>query len=160
MRLRQVKLEDFVNYKKISLFLGTCFCDWKCCIEQKVDLSVCQNTRLVQSIITNYSPKEIYHDMYCASSLHQAIVFGGLEPMLQFNEMLDVIDYFRQNTQDDIIIYTGYEPTEIQQSIEQIKRYPNIFMKFGRFKLNSPHHIDPVLGVELASENQRGVKIS
>lgn len=160
MRLRQVKLEDFVNYKKISLFLGTCFCDWKCCTEQKVDLSVCQNTRLVQSAIIEYSPKDIYHDMYCASSLHQAVVFGGLEPMLQLNEMLDVIDYFRKNTQDDIIIYTGYEPTEIQQSIEQLKRYPNIFMKFGRFKLNSTHHIDPVLGVELASENQRGVKIS
>ena len=160
MRLRQVKLEDFVNYKKISLFLGTCFCDWKCCTEQKVDMSVCQNTRLIQNNITEYSPQSIYRDMYCASSLHQAVVFGGLEPMLQFNEMLEVIDYFRHNIMDDIVIYTGFEPTEIQQSIKQLKKYPNIYMKFGRFNINSAHHIDPVLGVELASENQRGVKIS
>ena len=26
--------EDFVNYKKPSMFLGTCFCDLKCCREK------------------------------------------------------------------------------------------------------------------------------
>ena len=29
MNLKGVKLEDFVNYKKPSMFLITCFCDWK-----------------------------------------------------------------------------------------------------------------------------------
>ena len=41
-----------------------------------------------------------------------------------------------------------------------LKKYSNIIIKFGRFIPNQKPHYDPVLGVELASDNQYGEKIS
>lgn len=39
--------EDFTNYKEPSLFLGTAYCDWKCCKDAGYD--VCQNKNLAAS---------------------------------------------------------------------------------------------------------------
>ena len=80
--------------------------------------------------------------------------------MLQIEEVLEVIDYFRQRTDDPIIIYTGYTSDEIGPKLNKLRRYKNIIVKFGRFIPNQEPHRDDVLGVMLASNNQYAKKIS
>lgn len=41
-----------------------------------------------------------------------------------------------------------------------LKKYKNIIVKFGRYIPNQKKHFDPVLGVELASDNQHAEKLS
>jgi len=41
MRIKTIKDEDFVNYKKASMFIGTATCDFKCCKEAGIPLEVC-----------------------------------------------------------------------------------------------------------------------
>ena len=40
MRVKGIIEEDFVNYKVPSMFINTCFCDFKCCTELGLDLSL------------------------------------------------------------------------------------------------------------------------
>ena len=80
--------------------------------------------------------------------------------MDSFDEVLDFISVLRKYSDSDVILYTGYYKSEIEDKIEQLQKFPNIIIKFGRFKPNESHHIDPILGVELASTNQYAEKIS
>ena len=41
MLIKDIIDEDFINYKKPSMFIGTVKCDWKCCIEGKFDKKIC-----------------------------------------------------------------------------------------------------------------------
>ena len=76
--------------------------------------------------------------------------------------MCVIIDMLRNHLfcNDDVVIYTGYNKEEIADKIEVLKKFKNIIIKFGRFIPNSKKKYDEVLGVELASENQYGEKIS
>lgn len=160
MRLRGIVFEDFVNYKKPSLFLITMSCDWKCCKEAGIPISVCQNSELMKSDVKEYSDESIYK-AYSTNNISQAIVIGGLEPMLQLEELINLIKTFRGNGCDDpIIIYTGFNKTEILYQVEQLKMFKNIIIKFGRYVENSNPIYDDVLGVTLASDNQYAEKIS
>ena len=38
MRVKGIIEEDFVNYKVPSMFINTCFCDFKCCTELGLDV--------------------------------------------------------------------------------------------------------------------------
>lgn len=160
MRLRGIVFEDFVNYKKPSLFLITSSCDWKCCKEAGIPISVCQNSELMKSEVKEFSDESIYK-AYSTNNISRAIVIGGLEPMLQFEELINLIKTFRENGCDDpIIIYTGFNKTEILYQVEQLKMFKNIIIKFGRYVENSNPIYDEVLGVTLASDNQYAEKIS
>lgn len=160
MRLRGIVFEDFVNYKKPSLFLITTSCDWKCCKEAGIPISVCQNSELMKLDVKEYSDESIYK-AYSTNNISQAIVIGGLEPMLQMEELINLIKTFRGNGCDDpIIIYTGFNKTEILYQVEQLKMFKNIIIKFGRYVENSNPIYDEVLGVTLASDNQYAEKIS
>lgn len=151
--------EDFVNYKKPSMFISSCFCDWKCCTESNIPITTCQNCELAQSPTIDISLESIYA-RYINNPISKALVIGGLEPMLQKEQFYDLIAHFRNNgCKDDIVIYTGYEPNEIADFIERIKPFGNIIIKFGRFKPNHTPHYDEVLGIKLCSDNQRGVQI-
>ena len=45
MRVKNIIEEDIVNYKETSMFISTCFCDWKCCTEIGADIcSRCPST--------------------------------------------------------------------------------------------------------------------
>ena len=46
MKLKGFVEEDFVQYKKPSMFLGTTKCNWKCCTELGLCNDICQNTPL------------------------------------------------------------------------------------------------------------------
>lgn len=161
MRVTNIVYEDFVNYKKPSMFLGSISCDFKCCVEGEFETTVCQNSSLAHAKITNISNYEIYNK-YIQNPITKAIVIGGLEPMLQWNEVLDLIYFFRANgCDDDFVIYTGYTEDELEQTVLcNFKNFKNIIFKFGRFRMNEPHHYDEVLGVELASPNQYAKRIS
>lgn len=160
MRVKGITVEDFVNYKLPSLFIGSCFCNWKCCNEQGLDISVCQNQSLAQAPIIDMADEDIY-EMYVSNPITQAVVIGGLEPMQQFDELINLISRFRHNGEMcPFVIYTGYEPCEIPLKIKCLKALPNIIIKFGRYALNNKPHYDDVLGVKLASDNQYGEVIS
>lgn len=160
MKIRNLVAEDFVNYKKPSMFIITCYCDFKCCHELGIDESICQNEPLVQSEVKELS-NAYFFDFYSNNPITKSIVFGGLEPFLQFEELLSFVQYFRdRNCLDDIVIYTGYYKEEIEDKIQKLQEYPNIIIKYGRFIPNQESHFDEVLGVKLASENQYAEKIS
>lgn len=160
MRLKALVDEDFVNYKKPSMFLGTMTCNWKCCVEQGLDNSICQNSRLATSKMIEVPTDEIFR-RYTSNPITEAIVIGGLEPFMQFNELIEFVSTFRSNQCfDDIVIYTGYYPDEISQEIKVLKKYKNIIVKFGRYVPNHEKHFDEVLGVCLASNNQFAEKVS
>lgn len=149
--------EDFTNYKYPSLFLGTCYCDWKCCKDAGYD--VCQNKELAKGPFKELSIEKIY-DRYKNNPITKAIVIGGLEPFMQFEEVFNLIKYFRDNKDNSIfIIYTGYNKEEIQNFINTLIPLKNIIIKFGRYIPNSSSHYDDILGIKLASSNQYAEKI-
>ena len=81
--------------------------------------------------------------------------------MLQFEEVKALIKKFRDNgCNDEFVIYTGYNKNEISSQIEALKQFKNIIVKFGRFVPGQEKHFDDVLGVYLASPNQRAERIS
>ena len=160
IKLKGVVLEDFVNYKDPCMFLITCHCDWKCCIEANIPISVCQNSSLVSSSIKEYSYQSLLN-AYKANDITKAICFGGLEPVIQIDEIIGMIDYFRNNgIKDTFIIYTGYNKAEIAEHVDRLKQYSNIIIKYGRYVPNDKEHIDNVIGVALASSNQCAERIS
>ena len=162
MRIKGLVDEDFVNYKKPSMFISTCTCDFKCCREQGLDISICQNSDLNQQQSFTIPDEEIYQ-RYINNDITSAIVVGGLEPFKQTFELYQLLNCFRHHgCYDDFVIYTGYEPDELGKGI-LISLYNygrgNILIKFGRYIPNQTPHYDEVLGVKLASDNQRGVRI-
>ncbi len=160
IHLKGVVMEDFVNYAKPSLFLITCKCDWKCCHEANIPITVCQNEPVVRQVTKEFLISSIYK-AYIDNEITKAVVIGGLEPILQFEEVLSLLDYFRkQNCNDDFVIYTGYYKEEIEKEIEQLKKYPNVILKYGRYKPNSVSRFDDVLQITLVSDNQYAERIS
>ena len=144
--------EDFTNYKEPSLFLGTAYCDWKCCKDAGYD--ICQNKNLAASKKINITIETLYN-RYKNNQLTSAIVLGGLEPFMQFKDIYDLIAYFRgQGDESYFIIYTGYNENEIGPEISKLRPLKNIIVKFGRYIPNQKSHYDEILGVNLASDNQ------
>ena len=157
MKVKNIIFEDFVNYKKPSMLIGFPKCSFKC--EKECGSQVCQNSKLAKSPDIEISYDNIIN-RYLKNNISEAIVCGGLEPFDSWRDLLLLINAFRLYVDDDIVIYTGYNKEEIKEKIHQLKQYPNIIIKFGRFIPNQPHHIDEILGVELASPNQYAEKIS
>lgn len=161
MLVRDIKDLDYQNYRKPSMFIGTCWCDFKCCKEQGLDLSVCQNSHLYLQPtieILNYRIVQRYLD----NPLTKAIVFGGMEPLKQADEVLEVIRVLREDAccDDDVVIYTGYDMEEAASIVGDHyfsdQADPHIVWKFGRYRPDLPSYYDETLGVMLASSNQYG----
>lgn len=151
--------EDFVNYKKPSMFIGMGTCDWKCCKEGGSDNSICQNSALAQSPNIEIDLIGLADD-YMSNYITESVVIGGLEPFTDFETLLRIVQEFRQHTNDDIVIYTGYYAREIIDQLIVLSDYDNIILKFGRYVPNDEQEkLDPVLGVKLSSSNQFGAKL-
>ena len=157
MKIKYIIDENFQDYKKPSMMLATCYCDWKCLKELNLDISICQNSQIAQQKNIEVSIESIIN-RYLNNPITRAVVIGGLEPMLQFEEVLEFVKQFRKYSNDDIVIYTGYYPEEIQDKIKELIQYKNIIIKFGRYIPNKDKRFDEVLGVWLASDNQFAVK--
>ena len=141
------------------MFIATCYCDFKCCKELNLDICICQNSPIAKSKIIDVNNSKIVK-RYLKNKLTEAIVFGGLEPFKQFEELYELISEFRKHTEDYIIIYTGYYENELVEEIKALKEFKNIIIKFGRYIPGQEVHYDKTLGVNLANKEQYAKKIS
>lgn len=157
MIVKGLKDEDFVNYKKPSMFIAFPSCTWKC--ERECGKKVCQNSTLATSPSIKIEPQGIVQ-RYIDNLITKAFVFGGLEPLDSWKDLMALIDAIRSETSDDIVIYTGYKKEEIENQLQHLHKYPNIIIKFGRYIPDQEKHYDDVLGIYLASDNQYAEKIS
>lgn len=157
MIIKQLLDEDFVNYKKPSMFIGFPTCSWKC--DRECGMQVCQNSALASSPIKNIEFKTIVN-RYINNPITSSVVCGGLEPFDTWEDLHTLITYLRVSTQDDIVIYTGYYKEEIEEYIDKLKVFSNIIIKYGRFIPNHEKHFDKMLGVYLASDNQYAERIN
>ena len=157
MIIKGIQEEDFINYKKPSMFISFSSCTWKC--EKECGKKVCQNGTLATTQNINIGVKTIVNK-YINNPITKSIVCGGLEPFDTFDDLLQLIAYLRVSTDDDIVIYTGYYKEEIADRITLLSKYKNIVIKYGRYIPNQEKHYDDVLGVYLASSNQYAERIS
>jgi hypothetical protein len=159
MLVKDVRDEDFVNYKKAAMFIACPTCTFKCDKENWCQL--CQNMALVKTPTININNEELAQ-RYLNNPITHAIVFGGLEPFDTFDDVFDFIKCVREthHCDDDIVIYTGYNHNEISEQIHLLRNYINIIIKYGRFRPNEKAHFDSILGINLISNNQYAEKIS
>lgn len=155
MLIKSFKDEDFVNYKKPSMFIIMPHCSFKC--DKENGCLMCQNSSLVHEP-THDVDTELLVRRYLHNPITKAVVFGGLEPFDTAEEMSNFIDILRAayGRNDDIVIYTGYTEEELadNQYHNWIISRRNIVIKYGRFRPNQTPHYDEVLGVNLVSDNQ------
>lgn len=152
MTIKFLTDEDFLQYKKPSMFIGFPKCTFKCSAE------LCQNSALANSPNIEIDGHKIV-ERYINNPITEAIVFGGLDPFDTKEDVFNLISLIREKTNDDIVIYTGYTEEECSKWImDYIKNIPNIIIKYGRYVPNKELHFDEVLGVKLASPNQYAVK--
>ena len=158
MKIIDIVQEDFLQYKLPSMFILFPYCTMKC--EKDCGKQCCQNRDLLAfAYKPDVSTSEIV-SWYVKNDITKAIVLGGLEPFDSFNDVKNLITEFRKITLDDIVIYSGYKEDEITKQVEELKEYPNIIIKFGRYVPNEKPHLDDLLGVYLSSNNQYAKKIS
>lgn len=155
MLIKSFKDEDFVNYKKPSMFIIMPICSFKC--DKENNCLMCQNSSLVHEPTHSVETEVLIH-RYITNPITKAIVFGGLEPldsMAELEHFINILRY-KYDCNDDVVIYTGYteEETELMPPFQQILNYGNIVVKYGRFRPNQESHYDEILGVNLCSDNQ------
>ena len=155
MLIKSFKDEDFVNYKKPSMFIIMPHCSFKC--DKENGCLMCQNSSLVHEP-THDVDTELLVRRYLHNPITKAVVFGGLEPFDTAEEISNFIDILRAayGRNDDIVIYTGYTEEELadNQYHNWIISRRNIIIKYGRFRPNQTPHYDEILGVNLVSDNQ------
>lgn len=159
MIIKGVVDEVFQDYKKCSMLIEMPYCTFKCLKELNLPISICQNCELENQANVNLNINDLI-DRYVNNDLTEAIIFAGLEPMDSFSDILEFIDEFRKVLNDEIVVYTGFDESEIYDKITLLSQYKNVIMKFGRFIPNQEPHYDEILGVNLASNNQYARRIS
>ena len=124
-------------------------------------MSVCQNDAWRGSAAIAMDD-DIIIRRYLSNDITKALCFAGLEPFEQFDELLCLVSKLRTeyHCNDTVVIYTGYNLTEIMPEVDTLKKFENIIIKFGRYVPNQSKHFDEVLGVYLASDNQYAERIS
>ncbi len=161
MLIKNLVDEDFVNYRKVSMFIGCHSCTFKC--DKMCGKQVCQNSALAIAPDIEVSIDRLVQ-RYLGNIYSQAVVFGGLEPFDDYDNLMAFITELRKHSSDDIVIYTGYTKDEINSLfpsfIIKMKETENIVVKFGRFIPDQKPHYDEVLGVNLQSDNQYAERIS
>ena len=153
MLIKGLISEDFVNYKKPAMTIMFPYCTFKCGTEY------CQNSPLSKAEDIEMDITDIVI-RYLNNPITESVVMQGLEPFDSWDDLIEFVKQLRESTDDDIVIYTGYYKEEIIDKVETLCKYKNIVIKFGRYIPNQEKHYDEVLGVYLASSNQRGEKIS
>lgn len=144
---------DIVNYKKTCMFIGAGYTCSRGCKD-------CQNDKLKGTKPYEVEPSNIVYQ-YMSLPIVHAVVFGGLEPMEDIDNIVEWIKAFRQQTNDDIVIYTGdnIDSERVKNFISLVKEYPNIIIKAGAYYPGDEPHVDSVLGIKLASNNQKAYRI-
>jgi hypothetical protein len=157
MLIKGIIDEDFINYKKPCMVIEFPYCSFKC--DKECGKQVCQNGALANSPNINIERMDLIN-RYLKNDITQSIVMQGLEPFDSWDDLISFIFLFRCYSDDDIVIYTGYNLSELEEKVELLSYFDNIIIKFGRYIPNQQSHYDSVLGVNLASNNQYAIKIS
>lgn len=160
MKIKNIIDEDFTNYKKPNMFIAFPYCTFKC--DKECGKPVCQNSELANAPDININIKEIVQ-RYINNPITTAIVMGGLEPFDSWDDLWRLIVEFRHFTTDDIVIYTGYTEEEVYNMrfiTSNLRQFPNIIIKFGRFNPKYPPKYNELLGIELATGNQCARRVS
>lgn len=160
MIIKKLIDEDFVNYKKPSMVIAFPHCTFKC--DKECGKQVCQNSLLAKSVDINIAVGDVIQ-RYILNPITKAVVIQGLEPLDDMDQLEYFIISFRVDSEDDIVVYTGYnkEESEFIDFYNWIKenRIKNVIVKHGRFIPNRHTIYDDVLGVMLASDNQKAMLI-
>lgn len=151
--------EDFVNYKKPSMFIIFPYCTFKC--EKEAKVHCCQNSELACSPMIEINTEDIVQ-RYMSNPINKAIVCGGMEPLDTFEALSQLLCSFRDKTEDDFVIYTGYTKEECAENgwLDVLSNFSNVIVKFGRYIPDQPSVYSDILGVTLASDNQFAERIS
>ena len=158
MILKGIIDTDVVNYKEISMVLEFPICkEFKC--DKECGQQVCQNSALATAPNIEVDPMDLIA-RYETNPITEAVCCQGLEPWDSFTDLLTFITLFRSVSNDDIVIYTGYNKEEILDKVEMLKEFKNIIIKYGRYIPDQTPHFDEILGVNLASDNQYAERIS
>lgn len=157
MKIKELMYEDFVNYKKPSMFIGFPSCSFKC--EKECGVHCCQNSELALAPSIDIGVLDLI-DKYLENPITKAIVMGGLEPMDSWDDLLCFMMNLRYRTDDDVVIYTGYTEEELKDKLKILSLYENVIVKFGRYRPGETPHYDEILGVKLASNNQYAKRIN
>ena len=157
MILKGIIFEDFINYKKPSMVLEFPKCSFKC--EKECGVKMCQNSSLVNEPNITIDVEKVV-DYYINNPITSAVVMQGLEPFDTYQQLLEFIIELRKQTDDDVVIYTGYYKDEIDKYVKELSKFKNIIIKFGRFIPDQKEHYDEILGIKLMSNNQYAEKIS
>lgn len=157
MKIKNIYCNDFINFGgHCSLTIAMPYCSFKCGKE------LCQNSPLAKSPIIDISIDTII-EKFMESDLMDAVVFQGLEPFDSWEELQSFILNFRYRSPVPIVIYTGYNLEELKKDwIDWLKLYSEdgpIIIKFGRYIPNQKPHYDPILKVNLASDNQYAIEV-
>ena len=156
MKIKGLVDEDFVNYKKPSMYIAFPQCSFKC--NKECGRQVCQNMSLINEKNIDINIKEIIN-RYINNPITKAIVCGGLEPFDSWDDLKCLIINLRYFSNDDIVIYTGYNETELSKGkIDFFKLYPPIIVKYGRYIPNEDSYFNEELGVKLVGKNQYTVR--
>ena len=157
MRLKTIVEESFDYYRYPVFLMAAAECDFKCCKEAHISEKVCQNYPWSFKPVKLCDDEDIIRK-YLSNPISKAVCFAGLEPLLQAQELYSFMRLFRKYSEDPIIIYTGYNRNEIEYAIScfEATAEKNVIVKFGRYVPGQKPHYDPVLGVNLASDNQYG----
>ena len=159
MKLKTIVDESFEYYKKPVMLLAFPTCTFKCCREAGLPITTCQNEPWCRQPDYEYTNQEII-ERYLSNPFAEGLCCSGFEPMDSFEELLGLLDDFRKVSDDDFIVFTGYNEEEKIEETKKLSQYKNVIVKYGRFRLGDKPHDDPVLGVSLVSDNQYAKKIS
>ena len=157
MKVKNIYYNDFVNYGgHCSMTVAMPYCSFKC------GKGLCQNSSLAKSPTIEINCEELINK-FLSSEIMDSVVFQGLEPFDSWEDIQCFIMNFRYHSPAPIVIYTGYNLEEISRDkIDWLKIYANdgpIIIKFGRYLPNQELHYDPILKVNLASNNQYDIEV-
>lgn len=157
MKIKGIVQEDFCNYNQPSMLINFPRCSFKC--EKELGKALCQNSALANSPDIEITSETLV-EKYLNNRITSALVCAGLEPFDSYEDLKELLSAIRSKCLDNVVIYTGYNKSEILNQIAELQHFPNIIIKYGRYIPDQKSHFDSILGIYLASDNQYAEKIS
>ena len=145
MKIKGIKDECFGDFKDIGMLVVFPNCSFKC--DKDSGCQVCQNSALANEPVIDV-PIETIINQYLINPLSNTFICGGLEPFDSPADLLELLQEFREKSDDAIVIYTGYTEFEVQKLVnfDQFKALGNLYIKYGRFKPNQNRILMSYLG--------------
>ena len=84
MKVKGIIDEDFINYKKPSMYIAFPKCSFKC--DKECGRAICQNSALVKEKDIEISINKIIN-RYVNNPITKSIVCGGLEPLDSWDDL-------------------------------------------------------------------------